>query len=52
MDTDNVSADVPSANETDVNMEDAPVTENGDNMETDKNVSWRCTILLLRYGGY
>ncbi|GJU44080.1 heat shock 70 kDa protein 15-like protein [Tanacetum coccineum] len=46
MDTDNASADVPSTNETDVNMEDAPVTENGavdtgDNavkMETDTKV--------------
>ncbi|GKB28893.1 heat shock 70 kDa protein 15-like protein [Tanacetum coccineum] len=46
MDTDNASADVPSTNETDVNMDDAPVTENGavdtgDNavkMETDTKV--------------
>ncbi|GKG58520.1 hypothetical protein Tco_0592299, partial [Tanacetum coccineum] len=29
MDTDNASADVPSTNETDVNMDDSPVTENG-----------------------
>ena len=52
MDIDNVSADVPSENETEVNMEDSTVTENGANMETDTNVSWRCTILLLRYSGY
>ena len=47
MDTDNASADVPSTKDIDVNMEDAPVTENGavdtgDNavkMETDTKVS-------------
>ena len=39
MDSDNVSAGVPSVNETAINMEDAPVIENGANMETDTKVS-------------
>ncbi|GJW15523.1 heat shock 70 kDa protein 15-like protein [Tanacetum coccineum] len=56
MDTDNASADVPSTNETDVNMDDAPVTENGavdtgDNavkMETDTKVEASNCLRIAR----